>query len=146
MQWPYLIPTHVRNLRTMWNAPHLAGKEAQSVHFTFSVMVCKQLHSKTDTKERFALLCCLANRIIQTSLLHPCHRRSTRADTRQHYCLSLVDHFRFISDLYNCSDMFQRLLNTTNIACAVIDNSNHNSITAQAIFVVLRRRWNISEQ
>src|SRR5438128_284796 len=66
--WCYLIPAHMRNFRSMRNTTDLATEEAQAVHLTFGVMVCKQLHAKADTEKRLALLCCLANSIIQPTL------------------------------------------------------------------------------
>ena len=33
----------------MRDTPHLASKEAQTIHLTFSMVICKQLHAKADT-------------------------------------------------------------------------------------------------
>src|ERR1700694_931894 len=61
MQWRYLVPAHVRNLRPVGDALHISAKEAQAIDLALGVMICEQLHAQTDTQERFALLCRLSN-------------------------------------------------------------------------------------
>src|ERR1700694_5555485 len=61
MQWRYLVPAHVRNLRSVRDTSQITAKEAKATDLPLGVMVCEQLHAQTDTQERFALLCRLSN-------------------------------------------------------------------------------------
>src|SRR5947209_8487818 len=73
VQWHDLIPAHMRYLWSVRNAPYLATKEAKTINFALSMMVCQQLHAEADTKKWFALLCSQENSIVQATLGHPCH-------------------------------------------------------------------------
>src|SRR5207248_10253763 len=78
MQWPYLVPAHVRNLRPGRDTSHIPAKEAQAIDLPLGVMVCEQLHAQTDAQERFVLLCRLSNGTVYSTICHARLRRSHR--------------------------------------------------------------------
>src|SRR5260370_12429985 len=47
--------------------------------------------------------------------------------------MCIVDHCGIVSDLYHSPNIFQRLLNTTNIACSIIDNCDHMPVSQGCI-------------
>src|SRR5579875_1998174 len=65
-----LVPAHVRNFWPMWNAPHLAPEQFQTINLALGMVIGQQLHPQADTQERFALPRRRANSLIQTTLSH----------------------------------------------------------------------------